>query len=166
MPVACVSGLSPVLGLGLLCLADLHQLAVQTQAINRLDRESEKQRNAVLKVKKGHLEGVISTFLAGDGRRIRDAPVGGDGFTGPPNGTALLVGRVAQTEHEVHDRRTLPRELAPTFASGGFTGKPYLLQTVECEGMNLSSGAASCTEGAESPYAEVIQDGFGHDAAG
>jgi hypothetical protein len=98
-------------------MADRVDLPLDREVIELIDRQGDKDLDAVFEFEISSAEGLALLGLgAVDRGGVRYAPMGGDGIT-RPHRTGFGGGPVAHRKDEIHDRGTQAGEFVPAFAA-------------------------------------------------
>ena len=158
---AAVAGVSPAC----LGLADGLQLLLQSELVERADRQADENRDAVVEHPERVGEGEPDfSLVAGGGCGIGNAPMRGHRLA-RPHRAGLGRRVVANREHEIELRRVRPGELAPVLGAKAADVEIELAQEIDRIGVNSALRLAAGREGAKFSPPLPIQDGFGHDRA-
>ena len=137
------------------------QVLLQRQLVDRVHRQADEDRDAVVEHAVGIGEGEMLLGLgAFHGGRVRHAPMRRHRLARPDR--AGFVRRVvADREDEIHLGRARSREFVPALRAGEGGIVVEALQKLECIGMHLAFGMRAGRKRLEPAGADPVEDRFG-----
>lgn len=147
-------------------MTDIIEFLLDRQFIEARKWQAQEEANSAFEDHEGISEGFFNLFRrAGDGSRVRNAPMGRHGLAWPDR-TDLFGRVIANCENKMEFRRSEFGKFVPILAARPIGRQFRVLQLLQRLGMNTSCSMASCAVGGEVRETPLVHDGLRHDGPG